>query len=339
MKLLVWLLFPFALLYALVTSVRNTLFELKLWKSQHYSKPTIGVGNLSMGGTGKSVVIAYLIARLKKERSLAVLSRGYKRKTKGYLLADKTSTAQTIGDEPYQFFQNHPEIKVAVAEKRALGMEQLLKLQPSPEVFLWDDVFQHRHVTPKLLILTTTFLNPYYKDCVFPMGTLRERRQGSKRANIILMTKCPENLSPKEANQIRKKLKLQDSQQLFFTTIQYDLRLKGEGGMLSLENLQKERFLLVCGIANPQPMISFLKAQGCQFEPLIYPDHYNFNTNALEEINRKGQGKKIITTEKDYGRLAPHLKRNDLYYLPIQMKFVFSEDQIAFDSLIQQAVE
>ena len=335
---MIWLLFPFALIYALITTIRNELFDLKVWKSRRYSKPTIGVGNLSMGGTGKSVVIDYLIDLLKKEHALAVLSRGYNRKTKGFLLADKDATAKTIGDEPFQFYIKNPEIKVAVAEKRSLGMQHLLKLNPSPEVFLWDDVFQHRHVSPKLMILTTTFYKPYFEDYVIPLGTLRERRKGVKRADIVLVTKCPEKLSLDQAAQIRTKLKLDAFQYLFFTKIQYDPELICKSGKLSLKTFGKEKFFLVCGIANPDPIIAYLKEQGYQFESLLFPDHFNFNRKAVLQIQSKAKNKKLLTTEKDFGRLAPLLNNLELYYLPIRMGFVFEKDQKTFNTLIKGSI-
>ena len=326
------------MIYGIVNTVRNGLFDLKFWKSKYYSKPTIGVGNLSMGGTGKSVVVTYLIALLKKEHPIAVLSRGYKRLTKGFVLADKKATAKTIGDEPYQFFKKNTDIMVAVAEKRVIGMEQLLRLKHPPEVFVWDDVFQHRHVTPRLMILTTTYHKPYFKDYVFPMGTLRERRIGVGRAHIILMTKCPENLSRSQAEEIKEHLKLQRGQHLFFTRIQYDPILRGQKTPVLLESLNREPFLLVCGIANPEPLIQYLKAQGHQFETLLYPDHFNFDQKAVYDIRRKALHKKILTTEKDYGRLYPYLKTEALYYLPIQMGFVFPKEQAIFDRLVRSSI-
>lgn len=335
MNILKWFLFPLALLYGSVTFFRNKLFDAKVFKTHSYSKPTIGVGNLSTGGTGKSVIVDYLITLLKKEQRLAVLSRGYKRKTKGFVLGDSTSSAQTLGDEPFQFLKKNPEIKVAVAEKRVVGMVKLQQLRPQLQVYVWDDVLQHRHVKPGLMILATTFDSPFYKDCVVPMGTLREWRKGYRRADLILVTKCPDSLAAQTTNAIRKKINLKEHQQLFFTKIAYASVLIGNGRTINLDALAGEKYLLVCGIANPKPLIGYLTALGHHFDTLIYPDHFHFDTKAIAVITKKSEGLHIVTTEKDYGRLAPLIPTATLFYLPITMDFIFPEQRLAFDKRIK----
>ena len=200
MKKLKFLLYPLSLIYWLYTSFRNFLFDLGIIDSIVYKIPTIGVGNLSTGGTGKSIVVDYIIEKHKHKNKITTLSRGYNRNTKGFIQASKKSTAYEIGDEPFQFYSKHPEINVVVCEDRRKGMNIILKNLPNTDFCIWDDVFQHRFVKPGLMILTTTFQYPFYKDEILPIGNLRENKSSAKRADFIVVTKCPDNLSKKDKN-------------------------------------------------------------------------------------------------------------------------------------------
>ena len=221
MKLVRFLLFPIALLYGLVMSIRNLLFHCRIWTPRRFQTPLIGVGNLATGGTGKSVVIDYLLTAFKKKFRLAVLSRGYGRSSKGFVLGKADSTASTLGDEPFQFLRKHPEVTVAVAEKRVEGVEHLLNQFSKTEAILLDDVMQHRWIQPHLLVLTTTFNQPYSQDFVLPMGNLREWRKGARRADIILITKTPPKATPADRDRIKQSLKLASNQSVYFCATAY----------------------------------------------------------------------------------------------------------------------
>ena len=195
MNFLRFFLFPLAILYSSITSLRNLFFDLGIFTSRKYKNPTIGVGNLSVGGTGKSVCVDYVVSLVKKNNEVAILSRGYGRLTKGYVEAKKTSTFKEIGDEPLMLYRKHPEARVAVAERRRLGMKNLLKKAKADTVFLWDDCFQHRWVSPDLMILLTSFEHLFVNDYHLPVGSLRELSSGKKRADVVIVTKCPTKLT------------------------------------------------------------------------------------------------------------------------------------------------
>ena len=215
MKNLKFLLYPLSVLYSIYTSFRNLLFDLGLIDSIEYKIPTIGIGNLSTGGTGKSIIVDYLIERFKKNKKITTLSRGYNRNTKGFVQASESSDAYEIGDEPFQFFSKHPEINVVVCEDRRKGMNILLKNLSDTELCIWDDVFQHRFVKPGLMILSTTFQYPFYKDEILPIGNLRENKDSSKRADIIIVTKCPIDMQINDKETIIKSLNPLANQKVF----------------------------------------------------------------------------------------------------------------------------
>lgn len=315
MKFIRIILFPVVPIYYLVTWVRNWLYDKGIKSSKSYDFPVICVGNLSTGGTGKTPMIEYLIRLLKDEKSVATLSRGYKRITKGFVLGDKSATADTIGDEPYQFFRKFEAIKVAVDGNRQNGIEQLMALDDQPEVILLDDAYQHRKVKAGFNILLTSYHKPYYNDMVLPTGNLREPRFGAKRANIVVVTKCPKDISITEKDKVSSKLKLKPNQQLFFSHIDYSESVVSKSNMLSLDELPK--FTLVTGIANAKPLVEFLTKKGLEFDHVEYPDHYSFRLNDIEMLEKK---EFILTTEKDYVRLSNNesLEPN-LYYLPIEI--------------------
>ncbi len=315
MKLLRKLLFPFSIIYWGITAFRNKLFDLGWLKSKAYEFPVICVGNLSTGGTGKSPMIEFLITSLKDEWNLAVLSRGYKRKTTGFREVLIDSTTSEVGDEPLQFKRKFPDITVAVCEDRQTGIEKLAK---RINLLLLDDAFQHRKVRPSHTILLTSYGNLFVDDCILPVGNLREPRSGADRADELVVTKCPEDLGVEEMNAIRKRLNPKPHQEVYFTKIGYDSEIKNENTSKSLASLKDKRFTLVTGIANPKPLMEFLNSKGMHFEHKAFGDHHDF---AVSEITALEEHTLIVTTEKDFMRLQPVIKKAKLYYLPITTEF------------------
>ncbi|PQJ73891.1 tetraacyldisaccharide 4'-kinase [Polaribacter gangjinensis] len=333
MKLLRFLLFPFAIIYDLVTTFRNFLFDTNIFKQNSFTIPVIVVGNLSVGGTGKTPQIEYLIRLLKNKFQIAVLSRGYKRKTKGFLKVSNSHSATEVGDEPLQFTKKFPDIFVAVDEQRVSGIQKILA-QSNADIVLLDDAFQHRKVKGSLNILLTKFDDLFVDDFLIPTGNLRESRRGAQRANAIIITKCPENLSVEQQNVIKNKLK-KYQKPIFFTTISYAKTLKGFTEIL-LADLSNFEVLLVTGIANPSSLIRFLKDRKINFQHLNFPDHHHFSTKDIELIKSKfedlkGLNKIILTTEKDFVRLNNDLK--NLNYLEIETTFLGNQQRV-FDNLL-----
>ena len=327
-----YLLLPLSFLYSIILYIRNKLFDKNYLKSASFNFPVICVGNLAVGGTGKTPMVEYLIRILKNDYSIATLSRGYKRKTKGYGIANENSTALDIGDEPMQFHLKFPEISVAVGEERLDAIPQLLHDRPQLQVIILDDAFQHRQVKAGLNILLSDYTNLYTRDFLLPGGDLRDVKTSAARADIIVVTKCKHNLSEEERDLLIKELKPATYQQVFFTEIlythPYHLFAKNE---IDISN--KADILLVCGIANPKPLNEFLTAHVHSYDLLPYPDHHIFNSNDLAEIKKhfnkmQSANKIILTTEKDGVRLKKfknELKDFPLYVLPIQHSFMFND--------------
>lgn len=330
MKFIRFLLFPFAILYDLITSIRNVLFDKNILKSTKFSVPVIAVGNLNVGGTGKTPQIEYLIRLLKHTHKVAVLSRGYKRKTKGFQVLNNIHSAEDVGDEPLQFFKKFDDITVAVDADRTNGIHNLLERKNSPNVILLDDAFQHRKVTASFYVLLTKYNDLYTDDFLLPTGNLRESRRGAERANVIIVTKCPEDLSEKRQKEIVGKMNLKTNQQVFFSSIAYADFIKGRE-ILSFSELKKQEIILVTGIANPNPLIEFLTKQKVIFTHLKYQDHYNFTEKDINDIKIKAENKLILTTEKDFVRL--NNKLDSLYYLPIETRFLANSAE--FDKVIK----
>lgn len=336
MRRLRLILMPFALLYGAIVFVRNWLFDKGYLKSTSYDFPVICVGNLSVGGTGKSPMIEYLIRLLKDKYKVATLSRGYKRKTTGFLLADETTTASDIGDEPLQFYSKFKnEIQVAVEAERTKGIEALQNLENSPEVILLDDAFQHRKVSAGLQILLTPFYDLYANDFMLPAGNLREPISGAKRADVIVITKCPTEVSAGQQAKIKMKLRPKGYQGIFFTTIAYSETIQNEKDKLLLSSLKDSEFVLITGIANPKPLLQHLNDQQLQYSHLKYADHYHFSESDINSIKEKAGNKRILTTEKDFMRLQGSLE--NLYYLPIEVAFL--KDEVKFQKKIQEFVD
>jgi len=332
MTVLRFILFPFVPVYYLITWCRNRLYDIGIFKSKSYNIPIICVGNLSVGGTGKSPMIEYLVKLLQTNHKMATLSRGYKRETKGFQLADSSATAQKIGDEPFQFYSKFENtIHVAVDADRQHGITKLQSLKNPPDTILLDDAFQHRKVKAGLNILLTTYAHPFYKDIVLPTGNLREPKSGSKRADIIVVTKCPTDLSAENRSNMVRKIKPTKNQHVFFSSIAYAERILGEAGELKIEDLSD--FTLVTGIANAKPLVEFLKQQNLNSQHLNFKDHHQFSLKDVAQFSKKDI---ILTTEKDFMRLKNfEALRDKLYYLPIEVS-LFQRN--TFDALIKSFV-
>ena len=320
MKLLRFLLFPFALLYGCITTIRNFLFDKGILKSYAFNLPIIAVGNLSVGGTGKTPQIEYLIRLLSDKYNIATLSRGYKRKSEGFILADENSNAAILGDEPFQFYKKFKNIQVAVDANRKNGIENLLNKTPKPQIMLLDDAFQHRKVKAGFYILLTTYSELYCNDYMLPTGNLRESRSGANRANLIIVTKCLKTISENEQSKIRKKLKLKNYQHLFFSYIEYDDKIYSDNEIKLVSDLKGLPKLLLAGIAKPKPFFDYLKNDSDEI--LTFPDHHHFSEKDIENIKLKAKNNLIITTEKDFVRLQGQFIDNQLFYLPIKSSFV-----------------
>lgn len=334
------LLYPFSLIFDGVTQTRNTLYDKGVLTTHEFEIPLIVVGNLRVGGTGKTPMIDYLVRLLKTKYKVAVLSRGYKRQTSGFVLADNQTDALRIGDEPFQIFRQHAEILVAVDEDRAHGIQNLLNIPQPPQVILLDDAYQHRSVKAELNILLTPFNDLYVDDQVLPSGNLRENATGADRAQIIVVTKCPTNLSENDSYDVLKKLKPGLTQTVFFSSIAYHDKIIGNHNEIALTDLKDYQVLLLTGIADPKPLTDFLNEQNINFEHLQYPDHYNFKTTDIELIKTKFEhintkNKLILTTEKDFVRIFALF--DNLYYLPISTYFVNYQND--FNQMIFKYVE
>nr|WP_321222160.1 tetraacyldisaccharide 4'-kinase [uncultured Psychroserpens sp.] len=334
MKLLRKILLPIVPIYYFVTWLRNKCYDMGLKSSKSYKTAVICVGNLSTGGTGKTPTIEYLIRLLSKHYEIATLSRGYKRETQGFIIANEKATAKTIGDEPYQFYHKFKDVVVSVDANRQNGIEKLMALK-QPEVILLDDAFQHRKVKAGLNILLTSYNNLYCDDIVLPTGNLREPRAGAKRADLILVTKCPNTLSSSEMESIKKKLNPLKEQKIYFSSIAYDDVVKNSTNNLGLDLLEGKKISLVTGIANPQPLVDYLTFKSINFEHLRYSDHHVFTNAEIDELKQK---EFILTTEKDFVRLKDDFRSqtSKLWYLPISFKI---NDESEFDTQILSFVK
>ena len=345
-------LLPFTLIYGFITGVRNLLFDLKILKEKEFSLPIISVGNITVGGTGKTPHIEYLIRILKDKFNVAVLSRGYKRNTKKFLLVSNRSTYNEVGDEPMQIQKKYPGIKVAVDRKRVNGVKNLINSFKNLDVILLDDAFQHRYVKPGLSILLVDYSYPLKNDLILPAGRLRERSIERKRAHIIIVTKCPSDITPVEKERLKKELILFPSQHVFFTTINYEdlspVFNKNEQ-IISCDHCKNEKYnlLLVTGIANPQPLKNHLQSYFDIISEIHFPDHHAFNEKDIIKIKDDfeklpGKNKIILTTEKDairlqnFSNIAGSLAKA-IYFIPIRVEFPGNQ-KIEFNRLIQYYV-
>lgn len=332
MKTLRKILLPFSWIYAAVIGLRNIFFDWGLFPSKSYDIPVITVGNLSVGGTGKTPMIEYLMRLLKDDHEIATLSRGYKRETSGFHLLEGDEMVKLTGDEPLQFKTKFPNNRIAVAESRQKGIKELRKLSPPPEIILLDDAFQHRKVKPGLSILMTTYDKLYTKDVLLPAGNLREPKSGADRADIVVVSKCPQDLTAAQQVAIENELQLKSYQRLFFSYIAYaDYLTNGQSKMpLGIP----EEFCLVTGIANPTPLVSHLKQRKADFLHSRFSDHHNFTKVEIETLKKEPL---VVTTEKDFMRLKEYLSLDKLFYIPIKQEFV--TNKFRFDREILNAVK
>lgn len=345
-------LFNLSVQYGLITGIRNKLFDWGIFKIFHPDIPTICVGNLAVGGTGKTPMVEYLISRLISQTKVAVLSRGYKRKTKGFVLGLPGNCYTEIGDEPAQILQRFGEkIKVAVDEDRTEGIKELLKLNDPPQLILLDDAFQHRKVSAGLNILITSFQNLFYDDYPMPGGHLREYPSGYKRADIILVSKCPSLLTESEAAEIREKIRPLPHQKVYFTGIHNGIpyHFDHPDTLFDFENEMESSILLVTGIGKPGLLGNYLRNLNQNCKTLRFPDHHPFSTRDLDRVNAElrgmqGRRKFMMITEKDAARLRckkdfPAELREISYVIPMEIFFIFEVEKTEFNQKIQNYVE
>ena len=346
-------LYPVSLIYGLVVRIRNFLFDHGMLKSEEFDIPVIAVGNISVGGTGKTPTVEHLIYLLRNKYKIAVLSRGYKRKTKGFLIADNTSDVNSIGDEPYQIFLKFPDITVAVDEKRVRGIQNLMHSENKPNLIILDDAFQHRYVKPALSLLLIDYTQPFFKDHYLPYGRLRDNPEERYRAEIILVTKTPIAIKPIDMRIIATELKLKPYQSLYFSAIEYKGLMPVFGNdifALDSDILKQKDYaiLVVTGIGNPAPIINYCKQITENIHVLSFKDHYQFSEKDMQNIINKfdsidSSNKIIVTTEKDAVRFKM-LNVNDeqikkrIFYYPIEMK-ILNDENAEFNKQVNYYIE
>ena len=327
-----YLLLPLSFIYGAIIWFRNWLFDKNLLKSTRFNFPLICVGNLVVGGTGKTPMAEYLVRLLKDDFKTATLSRGYKRKTRGFGIANANTTALEIGDEPMQFHIKFPGVTVAVGEERLVAIPQLLQEKPATEVIILDDAFQHRSVKAGLNILLTEYKDLYTRDLLMPAGDLRDIRSSSKRAQVIIVTKCKHQLTVEERDEIIAELNPTPEQTVYFTAIEYAAPYHLFNKIVT-HITQDADVLLVSGIANPKPLQDFLTDHVHSYDMLRYPDHHIFDSDDLKDIKKhfekiKSSNKLILTTEKDGVRMQKFetdLAGHPVYILPIRHHFLFND--------------
>jgi tetraacyldisaccharide 4'-kinase len=346
-------LLPLSKLYGFGVGVRNLMFKWHILKQREFAVPVIVVGNIGVGGTGKTPHTEYIIDLLRYKYRVGMLSRGYKRTTKGFVLATHRSTPLDIGDEPYQIYQKFgQDITVAVCEDRCSGIDELLRLDPNINLIVLDDAFQHRYVKPTVSIVLTEFNNPVFYDKLLPLGRLREPQNAIYRADMVVVTKCPEQLNPLEYRIFKNNLKLFPYQKLFFSRFSYStLKPLYPDMVTDVPHLSwlssNDAVLVLSGIANPKPLIRYLKKFKATIKVKLFPDHHNFTRRDLEVIEKRyseleGDRRYIITTEKDAVRLVnnpyfPHQLKKYIFYQPIEVTFD-PRNVDSFDVELQKAL-
>ncbi|UTW67335.1 tetraacyldisaccharide 4'-kinase [bacterium SCSIO 12643] len=326
------ILYPFAVVYDGVTRIKNFLYNRNILHSNSFDIPLIVIGNLAIGGTGKTPHTEYIARLLRSSFRIAVLSRGYGRKTSGYFLATPETDSHTIGDEPLQIYNNVENIDVAVCEDRSKGVEKL-QTEIQPEIVILDDAFQHRKIQGSFYILLSTYDNLFYKDFVLPAGNLRETAQNKERANIIVVTKCPDKISSTEHKQIINRIQPSKDQKVFFSKIQYQQPHRFHG---SIEWNQHLKILLVTGIVNPQPLKNHLQQLGNNVKTLSFKDHHSYASSDIEtiyaQLQQLGENAVVVTTSKDRVKLQPllhtHLLKEKItaYEISITIGFLFDQE-------------
>jgi tetraacyldisaccharide 4'-kinase len=342
------LLLPVAMLYGLGVTTRNLLYRIGLLRSVRFSMPVISVGNLAIGGTGKSPHIEYLLSWLDQYINVAMLSRGYGRNTIGYQPVTVISTAASVGDEPLQMKRKFSNIPMAVSESRALGVPELVKNNPDTQCVLLDDAFQHLAVQPGLHVMLTEYARPFYNDWLLPSGRLREWRSSYQRADIIVVTKCPPNMTPEQRNQIYHNIAPYPRQQVYFSRYRYGTPYRiGYPGQLRSLDMDTD-VLLMSAIANTDYLLDYLSASVRSVRTIEHEDHHYFNEADLSDLRQKykaipGHSKIILTTEKDATRLEAHREflqemGHIIYVLPVEVEFC-DDDESQFQATVQRFLE
>lgn len=354
-KILTGVLTPLSWIYGGVVWVRNKLFDFNILKQEEFDVPVVCVGNITVGGTGKTPTVEYIVSNLASVYNIAVLSRGYKRHTKGFIIANSKSTPDIIGDEPLQIYQKYGmKIKVAVCEDRRVGIRRLLEEYPQIDLIVLDDAFQHRFVKPKVSVLLMDYSRPVFKDHLLPLGRLRESPIAINRADMVVVTKCPEEMTPLAVRLVRKELDLMSYQKLFFSRYYY-------GGLMpvfsddapyhaSLASLgPDDTVLLLTGVAHPRYFVRHFKQYSFKKKVFHFPDHHDFTRHDVEDIEQRfkslpGKRRIIVTTEKDAVRLAhnpyyPQHLKPFTYYLPIAVNMVNLEGETEFIPALKAAIE
>jgi tetraacyldisaccharide 4'-kinase len=345
-----FLLYPLAWFYCICVRIRNFLFDGNILSPTQFPISVISVGNLEAGGTGKTPMIEYLIDLLKDKYRIAVLSRGYKRTSSGYILADNNSTPQIIGDESHQIKSKYPDIIVAVDKNRCRGIRNLLEMEEKvrPQVILLDDAFQHRYVQPSLSILMTDYNRLYYNDRLLPVGRLREPSGGVRRANIVVTSKCDESLKPIDCRIIENDMRLLAYQSIFFSSISYlplACVFADKCTPQTIESIRKDdEILLLTGIANPHPLVERLQKYSDRVKNIAFPDHHSYTKKDMQKIHAelarmKSDRPLMICTEKDAAKLRdnPHVPnewKSHLYYIPITMNFLFGKGKLLNEQIL-----
>lgn len=334
-ELLRLILFPFSWIYGAITASRNHLFNIGYSKSFRFQLPVLNVGNLSVGGNGKTPMVEYLIDLLSPDFKLATLSRGYRRKSRGFILVDQQQSATTVGDEPWQLFSKYgDQVTVSVGEERVLAIPQIIQERPQTEVILLDDAFQHRRIDAHFNILVSDYNRPFYRDFLLPAGRLREARKGASRAQAVVITKCPQQLSNDEQEAIRATIVRYTQAPVWFSSILY-------GKPQALKDQQvwptPAQVILVSGLADAHSLKQYVRSEFTLIRHFDYPDHHHYTTANLKEINQFAEQHPqavVLTTEKDVTKLAEFSSSFNVpwFYLPI--KFQFLTDGSGFDNLV-----
>ena len=324
------LLLPFSWLYGIGVYIRNSLYNFNFFKTVSYKFPVICIGNLNVGGTGKTPMTEYVASYLSTTYKTAILSRGYKRNSKGFLFAEEGITTELLGDEPYQYFRKFKNVLVAVDEDRRRGIE-ILRENYNAAIIVLDDALQHRRVTAGLNILLTVYQSLYVDDLLLPAGNLRDSKTQAQRADIIIVTKCPDTLRQEKKKEIAKRLLLLPHQKIFFSTIIYSEIVSSSNNTLPINFFKDKIITVVTGIANPTPLLNHLKKQEIKFKHLKFSDHHRFSEKELTSLK---QYQYIITTEKDYVKLKA-LK--NVYYIPIRLSFF--QDGGVFNKVLSSFVQ
>lgn len=342
-------LYPLSILYRIVTDIRNILYDTGILHSEKFDIPVICIGNITVGGTGKTPHAEYLISLLRNDFKVALLSRGYKRRSKGFRIASQSSTILEIGDEPLQIFNKFPDILVAIDSDRVNGIKTIMKEQPGTDLIILDDGFQHRSVKPGLSILLTDYSRVLTRDYLMPFGNLRENRNNRKRAGVIVVSKTPGTSMEAEKNRITGELKTDERQKLFFSSVEYGnlspvfVTFSSEKPLPAKPDQQVYGAVVVTGIAAPGPLIEYLERSFREIIHLCFPDHHYYSENDIRKIgkafkNLKSSEKMIITTEKDAVRLREFSNIDDslksaLYFIPVGIGFP-DGDKREFDKMI-----